>query len=51
MKTNTFLKASTAVAFTHARTRALVIEPTFGFAGDVCPKTDADTSRAWSPPV
>jgi hypothetical protein len=43
--------ASTAVAFSHARTRALVIVPTFGFQGDVRPNTEAGKSRAWSPPV
>jgi hypothetical protein len=50
------MTASTAVAFMHARTQALVIVPTVGFTdlsveGDVRPNTDAGKSRAWSPPV
>jgi len=45
------MTASTAVAFAHARTRALVIVPVVGVEGDVRPNTDAGKSRAWSPPV
>lgn len=52
METTTYMEtASTVVAFAHARTRALVIVPTFGVQGDVRPNTDAGKSRAWSPPV
>ncbi len=51
METKTYMTASNAVAFTHARTRALVIVPTFGDQGDVRPAATAGKSRAWSPPV
>ena len=52
METKSYMETSSAaVAFTHARTRVLVIVPASGVQGDVRPNTDAGKSRAWSPPV